>query len=318
MAAAARKGGPPCVPLCELPLSERAQMRLHLPEVDVLWPIINEVEKAFREIEHEGHQPSSSPIVAPDTHRPGCDPNPLGRGSDPSTRGLVAIVGSSSTSGAGQQEVDLQHPDPTRQDLALRDQTRTCQMHDRRSGKPDDQTDSSDTFAVAWSASYRSLEPATLYVLKGDFFTRPSFTRMTIQIDGTLVAPSRYTNRGGDEWIVLDHPDGLTVSGSPVDGCSGPLWACKAARHGGCPSGATSLTVLNSRDVVISSSQKYVNSELYHIVIDACEGLTVHDVEIITPGNSPNTDGIHVQASSQVTVTQASIQTGDLNTSHFC
>lgn len=74
--------------------------------------------------------------------------------------------------------------------------------------------------------------------------------------------------------------------------------------------GVQSMKVLNSRDVVISGV-KSVNSELYHVVIDGCEGVAVQDARIVAPGSSPNTDGIHVQSSSAVTITGASIQTGD-------
>ena len=215
--------------------------------------------------------------------------------------------------------------------------------------KPGGRTDSSGAFASAWSAACRSQEPATVYVPNGHFllsraaFTGPcSSSRVTLQVDGTLVAPSGYTSRGGssggddDGWIVFDHVDGLTVSGGTVDGRGEALWACKAAGHSGCPSGATvschstshasfcfseiyvhhanvrrqSLKVLNSRDVVISGLTS-VDSELYHVVINGCEGVTVQDVQIVAPGSSPNTDGIHVQGSSQVTVTRTSIQTGD-------
>ncbi|XP_034598150.1 polygalacturonase [Setaria viridis] len=184
--------------------------------------------------------------------------------------------------------------------------------------KPDGRTDSSTAFADAWSAACRSLEPATVYVPHGEFllsraaFAGPCSSRVTVQIDGTLVAPSGYTSRGGsgDVWIVFDHVDGLTMSGGTLDGRGPALWACKAAGHGGCPSGATSLTVLNSRDVVIRGLRS-VDSELYHVVIDGCERVAVEDVGIVAPGSSPNTDGIHVQASSGVTVTRASIQTGD-------
>ena len=95
------------------------------PEVDVLRPIIDEIEEAFREIESEGSQPSLSPITAPNAHRPGRYPNPLGWGSNPSTRGQATITGSSSTSSASQQGADPQCPDPTRQDPAPHDQTRT-------------------------------------------------------------------------------------------------------------------------------------------------------------------------------------------------
>lgn len=54
-----------------------------------------------------------------------------------------------------------------------------------------------------------------------------------------------------------------------------------------------------------------MNSELYHIVIDNCDQVMVQGVKINAPGNSPNTDGIHVQGSTGVTITGASIRTGD-------
>ncbi|CAL4975206.1 unnamed protein product [Urochloa decumbens] len=181
--------------------------------------------------------------------------------------------------------------------------------------RPDGRTDSSAAFADAWSAACRSPAPATVYVPRGEFLLgHASFagpcrsSRVTVRIDGTLVAPSGYTGR--DAWIAFDRVEGLTVSGGTLDGRGAALWACKAAGHGGCPSGATSLTVLNSRDVVVRGLLS-VHSELYHVVIDGCERVTVQDVRIVAPGNSPNTDGIHVQASSGVTVTRARIQTGD-------
>ena len=71
-----------------------------------------------------------------------------------------------------------------------------------------------------------------------------------------------------------------------------------------------SLTFLNSKNVVISGLTS-INSKLYHIVIDGCEGVTVQAVKISAPGNSPNTDGVHVQMSTDVTVTGTGIKTGD-------
>lgn len=54
-----------------------------------------------------------------------------------------------------------------------------------------------------------------------------------------------------------------------------------------------------------------VNSELYHIVINGCEAVKVQGVRINAPGNSPNTDGIHVQMSNDVTISSTGIRTGD-------
>ncbi|KAG8077282.1 hypothetical protein GUJ93_ZPchr0007g4815 [Zizania palustris] len=184
----------------------------------------------------------------------------------------------------------------------------------RFGARADGRTDATQALAAAWSAACRSPEQgANVYVPNGEFlvshvaFAGPCVGRTTVQIDGTLVAPSGFT---GGEWIVFKHLDGLTVSGGTFDGRGDSLWACKAAGNGGCPDGATSVTVRNSRDVVISGV-KSVNSELYHVVIDGCDGVTVQDARIIAPESSPNTDGIHVQSSSSVTITGASIQTGD-------
>lgn len=143
-------------------------------------------------------------------------------------------------------------------------------------GKPDGRTDSSGAFANAWSAACRSREPATVYVPNGRFllsraaFTGPCSSRMTLQIDGTLVAPSGYTSRGGssdrwdDDWIVFDHIDGLTVSGGTVDGRGESLWACKAAGNGGCPRGATVSCHIYNTSLLVScmadSPESYVQT----------------------------------------------------------
>lgn len=71
-----------------------------------------------------------------------------------------------------------------------------------------------------------------------------------------------------------------------------------------------SLTFTNAKDVVISGLTS-MNSQLYHIVIDGCTNVLVQGVKVVAPGSSPNTDGIHVQESTGVTITGTSIKTGD-------
>ncbi|CAL9769685.1 unnamed protein product, partial [Musa acuminata subsp. burmannicoides] len=143
---------------------------------------------------------------------------------------------------------------------------------------------------------------------------RPSHLRWPMQqqqdhrqIDGTLVSPSHLGGAG--DWLVFHHVEGVSVYGGTVDGRGSSLWACKAAGRS-CAAGASSLTFRNSKDITISGLTS-TDSELYHIVIDGCDGVTVQNVKITAPGNSPNTDGIHVQGSSHVTITGASIKTGD-------
>ncbi|PPD74236.1 hypothetical protein GOBAR_DD28853 [Gossypium barbadense] len=50
---------------------------------------------------------------------------------------------------------------------------------------------------------------------------------------------------------------------------------------------------------------------MFHIVINGCENVHVQGVRIIAAGDSPNTDGIHVQLSKNVNIIKCSIKTGD-------
>lgn len=71
-----------------------------------------------------------------------------------------------------------------------------------------------------------------------------------------------------------------------------------------------SITFNWANDVVISGLTS-INSQLMHLVINSCNNVMVRNVRIVAPDLSPNTDGIHVQYSTGVTITGSSIKTGD-------
>ncbi|KAH9782616.1 Pectin lyase-like superfamily protein [Citrus sinensis] len=52
-------------------------------------------------------------------------------------------------------------------------------------------------------------------------------------------------------------------------------------------------------------------SQMFHVVINGCHNVKVQGMRVSASGNSPNTDGIHVQSSSDVTILNARIGTGD-------
>ncbi|KAF3780528.1 Polygalacturonase [Nymphaea thermarum] len=70
------------------------------------------------------------------------------------------------------------------------------------------------------------------------------------------------------------------------------------------------LAFQNVRDVLVTGTTS-INSQLFHIVIDASQNVRVDRVEIVAPDSSPNTDGIHVEDSTGVTITNSNIGTGD-------
>lgn len=54
-----------------------------------------------------------------------------------------------------------------------------------------------------------------------------------------------------------------------------------------------------------------VNSKGFHMKIGHCNFFTAHNLNIVAPGDSPNTDGIHISESDQVTISDSTIGTGD-------
>jgi polygalacturonase len=54
-----------------------------------------------------------------------------------------------------------------------------------------------------------------------------------------------------------------------------------------------------------------LNSAGIHVTVQASTGVAIVDAVVSAPGDSPNTDGIHIKQSSGVTVRNAKIGTGD-------
>ncbi|CAD5163611.1 unnamed protein product [Musa acuminata subsp. malaccensis] len=127
-------------------------------------------------------------------------------------------------------------------------------------------------------------------------------------IQGTLVAPSG--SGGSDQWIAFSGVDGVSISGGgTIDGGGSRLWACKLAGRS-CPRGTSSLTFVNSKNIAVDGLTS-IDSKLFHIVVLRCQNVKLSRVNIVASGNSPNTDGIHVQMSTGVDILQANIRTGD-------
>lgn len=52
------------------------------------------------------------------------------------------------------------------------------------------------------------------------------------------------------------------------------------------------------------------NSPQCHLKFDNCMGVVVHDITVSSPGDSPNTDGIHLQNSKDVLIHGSSLACG--------
>ncbi|CAM8956674.1 unnamed protein product [Rhodiola kirilowii] len=183
--------------------------------------------------------------------------------------------------------------------------------------KPGSNADSTKAFLTAWNLACSAHRPAMLYVPPGTYllksvnFVGPCNNgKVTFRIDGTLVAPSDFKVIGNNaNWLLFRNVDGVSIVGGVLDGRGSRLWDCKNSGKS-CPSGATTLGFSKSKNVEINGLTS-LNSQMFHIVINGCENVKLQSVKVNADGESPNTDGIHVQMSTGVTILGARIKTGD-------
>ncbi|XP_043722406.1 polygalacturonase-like [Telopea speciosissima] len=185
--------------------------------------------------------------------------------------------------------------------------------------KPDGQTDATQAFLNAWASACNSAKPVTIYVPNGRYLLKPAVfggpckSRITIlMMSGTtLVAPSDYRVIGNSgNWLLFNKVVDLIIYGGTIDAQGHSYWACKRTAGNSCPGGARSMTFNYGRNIVIKGLTS-INSQVSHIVFDGCTNALVQGVKIIAPAKSPNTDGIHVQYSTGITIVGSTIRTGD-------
>ncbi|XP_054801815.1 polygalacturonase-like [Prosopis cineraria] len=183
--------------------------------------------------------------------------------------------------------------------------------------EPNGMADSTTPFLKAWSRACESEEETTIYVPQGSFLVKqvtfhgPCKKKVKFRIDGTIVAPGDSWSLGNSGyWILFRKLDGLSIYGvGTIDARGSSYWACRKARNN-CPPGARSISFSWSSNVVVSGI-KSVNSQTMHMAIDHCKNVIIEKVKIRAPSRSPNTDGINVQFSTGVTISNAIIATGD-------
>ncbi|XP_047311093.1 polygalacturonase-like [Impatiens glandulifera] len=187
----------------------------------------------------------------------------------------------------------------------------------------DGRTDSSQAFLKAWGAACSSAEPSLIYIPDGHFLINSSLTfkgpcknRINIRILGTLFAPTDFRALAATHsWILFIQVNRITLTGGgTLDAKAAAFWACRrntTSSSSSCPaSGARSLTFNWANDIVIDGL-KSMNSQFMHLVINSCNNVMVRNLRILAPDESPNTDGIHVQHSTGVTISTCTIRTGD-------
>ncbi|KAF2620818.1 hypothetical protein F2Q68_00038173 [Brassica cretica] len=177
-------------------------------------------------------------------------------------------------------------------------------------------TNSFKAFLNAWLQVCASPVPATLLVPKGEFLTGPVIfagpckSKVTIEVQGTITAtPSGYAT---PEWFLFEHVDNVLLTGpGTFHGKGEAVWkADGCGKKVDCNLPPTSLKFRNILNLEIAGISS-VNAKAFHMFLVKTTNVNIHNINIIAPAESPNTDGIHLSNAVNVNIVQSTIGTGD-------
>ncbi|CAE5958357.1 unnamed protein product [Arabidopsis arenosa] len=183
-------------------------------------------------------------------------------------------------------------------------------------------SDDTQAFISAWSKACGTSKSVFLvpegrrYLVNATKFNGPCEQKLIIQIDGTIVAPdepSNWDSKFQRIWLEFSKLKGVVFQGKGViDGSGSKWWAasCKKNKSNPCKSAPTALTIESSSGVKVSGLT-IQNSQQMNFIIARSDSVRVSKVMVSSPGDSPNTDGIHITGSTNVILQDCKIGTGD-------
>lgn len=182
--------------------------------------------------------------------------------------------------------------------------------------------DDTEAFEKAWEAACSSEVPSRLVVLPSESYrlkpvrlSGPCKSSITFQLYGTIEASddrSDYKDDSG-HWLVFEDVNNLSVEGNGIVDGNGKTWwqnSCKINPKLPCKNAPTALTFYKCKNVVVKNL-KVQNAQQMHITFDSSKNVQVANLTVTSPGDSPNTDGIHVAATENIQITNSVIATGD-------
>ncbi|KAF5741984.1 polygalacturonase [Tripterygium wilfordii] len=188
--------------------------------------------------------------------------------------------------------------------------------------------DSSQAFLRAWNDFCNTttedpvltVPPGKTFLLNPVVFNGPCKPKhLTLRILGVIAAPSSpktWSRFDPGRWLTFRGVTGLSIAGcGGFDGRGEGWWDQSCRDHQGLKlihtyiePQALSFQLCNN---ITLSNVHFINSPQVHVLIYGSSGIDIDSILIDSPGNSPNTDGIHIQAAQNISITNSIIGSGD-------
>ncbi|XP_042460693.1 exopolygalacturonase-like [Zingiber officinale] len=182
-------------------------------------------------------------------------------------------------------------------------------------------TDDSQAFLAAWKQACSSSGQTKVLVPVGTYFLNPvefsgpcpGVQNLIFQIQGTVKASTDlniYKQTRG--WVAFTFVDHLTLTGGGTfNGQGEASWSLNnCPRQKNCNPLPSSLHFEYTNNTVVKDITS-INSKFFHVALMNCNNFQGSGITIKAPDNSPNTDGIHLESNSGVTISSSNIGTGD-------
>ncbi|KAK4735644.1 hypothetical protein R3W88_009905 [Solanum pinnatisectum] len=191
----------------------------------------------------------------------------------------------------------------------------------------DGRTDDLPAFLKAWEAVCQSESSRVILVIpkRKKFLLKPSEfdgpckpSSIHIQVSGNIIAPnskSAWDGAATNAWLTFANINHLTVNGNGVFDGQGHIWWSNACTNDNTSQetqckGPTAL-IFRRCDQLRVRGVTIIRSARSHIILTACNEVSIANIRIMSPGDSLNTDGIDVSGSTNVRIYNSLIATGD-------
>ncbi|KAM7476736.1 hypothetical protein LguiB_023979 [Lonicera macranthoides] len=190
-------------------------------------------------------------------------------------------------------------------------------VHVDNFGAKGDGSDDSQAFNRAWKEACSSkggvifvVPRNKVYLLKPVTFSGPCQSRITFKIYGKIKASTQISDYKNDQrhWIVFENIQNLEVDGGgsgTIDG-RGRIWwqnSCKIDE-------SKALTFSDCNNLGVSRL-RIENAQQMHLTFENCVNVRASLLTVISPANSPNTDGIHITSTQNIQIFNSLVGTGD-------
>ncbi|MBA0822081.1 hypothetical protein Gotur_001084 [Gossypium turneri] len=182
----------------------------------------------------------------------------------------------------------------------------------------DGQTDLSQPLMNAWKEACASAEPVNIVIPEGTYFLSeatlngPCQAPISLQLQGTLMAPEDPTVFKEATWVSISYVDSLTMFGGGVfDGQGATAWGQNdCAKNKNCVKLPINIRFHGVKNSLIQDITTK-DSKQFHVNVLGCSNITFQSFTVSAPDESLNTDGIHIGRSDGVYILDSKIETGD-------